>query len=187
MKSIKKINSKSFKILIIAVSILLISIFPKSVINVKAQSITPITVHEAYDMINNNTLYPDLIILDVRSEAEYNTSHICNATLMPSTELESMISVLMPFNDTEIIVYCLSGGRSAGASQTLVNHGFTKVFNMLEGISGWISAGYEVCPTGNGQTQLPSTISFSFYLYLIILLGSSVILTVFLKKKISKK
>ncbi len=35
-------------------------------VNVKAQTVTNISVQTAYDMINNNTQYPNLIILDVR-------------------------------------------------------------------------------------------------------------------------
>ena len=105
----------------------------------------------------------------------------CNAILIPETELESRISELSSYNDTEIIVYCRSGGRSATASQILVDHNFTKVFNMEDGILAWSSAGYETC----GLSQ--PIISFSFHIYLIIFLGISVILTVFLKKKISKK
>jgi rhodanese-related sulfurtransferase len=134
-------------------------------------------------MIANNTLYPDLIVLDVRTQSEYDANHLCNAILIPSTELESRINEVMPYNDTEIIVYCQSGFRSAGASQTLVDHGFTKVFNMLGGISGWISAGYEVCPLGNGQP----IISYSMNLFLIIFIGCTLIFIIFLKRKILKK
>ena len=180
MKAIKKINSKNFTILIFTVLIFLISIFPQSIINVKAQNPIPITVQEAYDMINNNTGYPDLIVLDVRRRDEYDAEHICNAILIPVTELESRISELMPYNETEIIVYCGTGARSAQASQILVDHNFTKVFDMQGGISAWISAGYETC----GLSQ--PIIHFSFHIYLIIFLGICVTLTVFLKKKKEK-
>ncbi len=44
----------------------------------------------------------------------------------------------------EIIVYCKSGGRSVTASGILDSHGFTKVYNMLGGITAWQNAGYPV-------------------------------------------
>ena len=108
-------------------------------------SYTDITAEEAHDMIYNKTLYPDLLALDVRSQSEYDSGHICNATLIPHTQLESRISELEPYKDTEIIVYCGSGVRSVTASNILDSHDFTKVFNMLGGMSAWNSEGYEVC------------------------------------------
>lgn len=42
----------------------------------------------------------------------------------------------------DVIVYCSNGGRSATASQTLVDNGFSSVYNMLGGITAWKSAGY---------------------------------------------
>lgn len=143
---------------------------------------TDITVQEAYSMINNFTFYPDLIVLDVRTQEEYDSSHICNATLIPRGELESRINELQLFNDTEIIVYCASGYRSQQASEILVSYNFTKVYNMLGGITAWIDQGYEVCT--NGQTQ--PIISSSFIVFLVLFLLSSVILITFYKKKISK-
>ncbi|MFX0179858.1 MAG: rhodanese-like domain-containing protein, partial [Candidatus Hodarchaeota archaeon] len=108
-------------------------------------SYTDITAEEAHDMIYNKTLYPDLLALDVRSQSEYDSGHICNATLIPHTQLESRISELEPYKDTEIVVYCGSGVRSVIASEILDANDFTKVFNMLGGMSAWNSEGYEVC------------------------------------------
>ncbi|MGB5909994.1 MAG: rhodanese-like domain-containing protein, partial [Promethearchaeia archaeon] len=106
---------------------------------------TDITAEEAHNMIYNKTLYPDLLALDVRSQSEYDSGHICNATLIPHTEIVSRISELEPYKDTEIIVYCGSGIRSKLACEDLDSYDFTKVFNMLGGISAWNSEGYEVC------------------------------------------
>ncbi|MFX1504326.1 MAG: rhodanese-like domain-containing protein [Promethearchaeota archaeon] len=145
-------------------------------------SITDISVHEAYVMINNSTLYPNLIILDVRDQSEYDVNHICNAILIPVTELESRIDELESYNNTEIIVYCQTGGRSTSASQILVNNGFTKIYNMGGGISEWISSGYDVCPMENDQTNSPSTISYSFSFIIIGFLAFTIIFIIFRKK-----
>ncbi|MFX1327691.1 MAG: rhodanese-like domain-containing protein [Promethearchaeota archaeon] len=181
MNSIKKII---YKIFIFIAIILLISNFREQAITVKAQTYTTISVQEAYNMITNNTLYPDLIVLDVRDQSEFDVNHICNSTLIPLAELESRLNELELYNETGIIVYCRTGGRSASASQILVNNGFTKIYNMDGGITEWISAGYEVCPEENDQTASPSKISFTFNLFLAIFLGSSLAFIIILKKKL---
>lgn len=148
-------------------------------VNVRAQTVTDISVQTAYDMINNNTQYPNLIILDVRDQWEYDENHLCYAILIPVSEIDTRINELEPYKDIEIVVYCWSGSRSASASQNLVdNHNFTKIYNMLGGISAWINAGYEVC---NGQTQ--PAIEFPELLFLTNLIIISIIIALFLYKK----
>ena len=96
-----------------------------------------VTVSEAENMMNSNPL---LVILDVRTQSEYDSGHIRNARLIPHTELEARIGELD--EDRAILVYCHSGVRSATASQILVDHGFSQVYNMLGGILAWTSADY---------------------------------------------
>jgi rhodanese-related sulfurtransferase len=159
-----------------------IAVFP--VITVKAASYTNVSVHEAYDMINNHTQYPNLIILDVREKYEYDLSHLHNATLIPLGEISDRIDELEPYNETEIVVYCRSGARSASASQNLAgNHNFTKIFNMEGGINAWIDAGY---PVIEGNIVLPP-IDFSFTPFIIILLGTITVLILYIKKRGFKK
>jgi rhodanese-related sulfurtransferase len=148
--------------------------------SVKAATYTTIDVHTAYAMINNNTQYPNLLILDVREQFEYDESHLHNATLIPLGQIDSRISELMPYNDTEIIVYCRTGARGATASQNLAgNHNFTKVFNMDGAITAWIAAGY---PVEMGSAETPS-IDFSLGIYLLIFLGTLGLLLLHFKKR----
>ena len=98
-----------------------------------------ITVSVAKNMIGANPL---LVILDVRTQSEYDSGHIRNAKLIPHTELEGRIGELD--EDRGTLVYCGSGGRSATASQILIDHGFTQVYNMLGGILAWMDENYPV-------------------------------------------
>jgi len=83
-----------------------------------------------------------LVVLDVRTQSEYDSGHIRNAKLIPHTELEGRLDEL---NKTDgILVYCRTGGRSSTASQILVDNGFLYVYNMLGGITAWIDEGYPV-------------------------------------------
>jgi parallel beta-helix repeat protein len=108
-----------------------------------ASPYTDIDVDTAYDMITNGS-YPDLVVLDVRTKSEYDGGHIYGAVWMPHSELEARIDELAGYEDHEIIAYCLSGGRSAAASNILELYNFTRVYNMLGGISAWQSRGYPV-------------------------------------------
>jgi len=106
---------------------------------------TDINVATAYDMINNGS-YPNLIILDVRTQSEYETGHLDNSISIPVTELENVFTQISFYKNNEIIVYDLSGVKSAQASSILDVNNFTKVYNMLGGITAWESAGYPVIP-----------------------------------------
>ncbi|MHA2038284.1 MAG: rhodanese-like domain-containing protein [Promethearchaeota archaeon] len=178
------IKSKIFKTKNIVIVFFLILILPLlffiPIKFVKAATYTVIDVHTAHSMINNKTQYPDLLILDVREQHEYDESHLHNATLIPLGQIDSRISELMPYNDTEIIVYCRTGVRGAVASQNLAgNHNFTKVFNMDGAITAWIAAGYPVWTSNNTQ---PS-ISFSFTPFILIIFGTITVLLLYYKKK----
>ena len=100
---------------------------------------TQITVDQANAMIDSN---PSLVILDVRNQSEYDTYHLRNALLIPVWNLTQNLGELNK-NDS-ILVYDATGALSANASGTLVSNGFQYVYDMLEGINGWIAAGYPV-------------------------------------------
>jgi len=53
---------------------------------------------------------------------------------------------------TKILVYCLSGKRSAIASQMLVDSGYKRVDNTQGGITAWVNAGYPVVVNPNFWT-----------------------------------
>ena len=67
------------------------------------------------------------LVIDVRRSDEYASGHIKNAKHYPLHSLEKKMTKLP--KDRDIIVYCLTGGRSAQAVSILKSNGFTKVFN----------------------------------------------------------
>jgi len=138
---------------LIVISLLLIQFYNLASPGIAADPVrTDISVQVANGMINNNTAYPDLLVLDVRTVEEFNTNHLHNATLIPLAELGGRLAELASYNDTEIIVYCRSGSRSLQASTILVDNNFTKIFNMLGGINAWIGAGYDYWLNENAPT-----------------------------------
>jgi rhodanese-related sulfurtransferase len=104
-----------------------------------------ITVNEAYKMIKK--AHKNLVILDVRNQSEYDLGHLYDAVLIPVYELENRINELQEHVNDPIIVYCKAGSRSQIACEILATNGFTKVYNMLGGITAWIQAGYPIYTT----------------------------------------
>ena len=72
-----------------------------------------------------------MIIIDVREPQEYRAEHVDGALNLPLSDLENnTISVLEDISlDTELIVYCRSGGRAQVACRLLKQHGFENIRN----------------------------------------------------------
>jgi len=84
------------------------------------------------------------ILLDVRTPGEFGERHLTGALNIDynGADFNSRIGNL---DKTQpVYVYCLSGGRSAAAAQTLTDIGFTKVYEMKGGISRWIAENHPV-------------------------------------------
>lgn len=83
------------------------------------------------------------IIVDVRKDVEFRVSHLDNALHLESVEaLSSVISERGLGKDTEIIVYCSVGYRSASVAAELQARGFTKVLNLEHSLFEWANKGY---------------------------------------------
>ena len=114
-------------------------------------SVQHIDVHEAKSMIDDNTTYPDLIVLDIREDWEFASGHLEDAWWIQWNRTletyEGGESILFGYEDTDIIVYCRTGSRSVPGSQFFIDLGFTKIYNMLGGIVAWEAAEYAVVTT----------------------------------------
>ncbi|WHX98767.1 sulfurtransferase TusA family protein [Neobacillus sp. DY30] len=77
----------------------------------------------------------NMVVLDVRENAEYAFNHIPNAISIPLDELEKRIDELS--KEADIFVVCRTGSRSDLAAQKLTEKGFTKVVNVVPGMSRW--------------------------------------------------
>lgn len=99
----------------------------------RGRGYTTISGSQLQKMLNNS----NILILDVRSLGEYKGGHIPNARNIPVDTLSSKLSSLSSYKDSEIVVYCASGGRSAKASDILSKNGFNKVCNLSGGVSSY--------------------------------------------------
>ena len=103
---------------------------------------------ESIDLINNT----QSVIIDVREESEvYNLGIIKNAIHIPRGLIEFKLLPNSPNNpvlindDTNILVYCAGGYRSALAAKSLLDLGFKNVYN-LGGFQEWVESGGEIQP-----------------------------------------
>ena len=79
----------------------------------------------ALDMMNNETAY---IIIDVRTESEYQQGHIKNAINIPNESIDESVSEILTDKDQLLLVYCRSGNRSKQASEKLAKLGYSNIY-----------------------------------------------------------
>ena len=76
------------------------------------------------------------IIIDARTQSEYDEGHIPGAILIPEYEIVDRAEKELPNKDQLILVYCRSGRRSKIAAEELVKLGYTNV-KEFGGIIDW--------------------------------------------------
>jgi rhodanese-related sulfurtransferase len=90
-----------------------------------------ISVSEAEKLIENG----DVIVIDVRTQDEYNENHIPGSKLIPLQVIEDMSDELD--KNSKYIIVCRSGNRSQQASDILAQKGFKNILNMSGGMNEW--------------------------------------------------
>ena len=76
------------------------------------------------------------IIIDARTQPEYDEGHIAGAILIPEYEIADRAEKELPDKNQWILVYCRSGRRSKIAAEELVKLGYTNV-KEFGGIIDW--------------------------------------------------
>lgn len=77
-----------------------------------------------------------IVLLDVRTQEEFNNGHIPGALLLPYDEIDQKAAQLLPEKEKEIIIYCRSGRRSAIAEDSLEALEYTNVKD-FGGMNRW--------------------------------------------------
>ena len=92
-----------------------------------------ITAEKAKEIMDSEEGY---IILDVRTQEEYDEGHIPGAILIPNTEIKVRAVEELTDKDQLILVYCRSGRRSKLAAEILVELGYPNI-KEFGGIIDW--------------------------------------------------
>jgi molybdopterin/thiamine biosynthesis adenylyltransferase/rhodanese-related sulfurtransferase len=93
----------------------------------------------------------DAVFLDVREQNEWNLGHVPGALHVPRAEVETRVPAELPDRSQRIVVYCARGNRSRLAGQTLLQLGYERVENLVDGFIGWEETGL--------PTVVPSTLA----------------------------
>ena len=93
------------------------------------------------------------IIIDVREIGEFRVSHLNEALHLESAEaIFDAIADRGLSKDTEIILYCSVGYRSASVAADLKERGFTQVLNLEHSLFEWANKGYPMT-SSSGSTD----------------------------------
>jgi len=95
----------------------------------------------AYEIMRDN---PDILILDLRSRAEFNDDHghLRNAANVPLNNLKRRLREIAAFRDETFLVYCRGAGPCAEQGiKILVDNGFSDAILIEGGIDAWLDAG----------------------------------------------
>ncbi|WP_045224576.1 rhodanese-like domain-containing protein [Methyloterricola oryzae] len=105
------------------------------------QNIREVSVAQAQDMVGK------ALVLDVREPGEYAGGCLPGAINIPRGVVEFQIGNHPAFQGkqtAEILVYCLSGGRSALAAESLQKLGYTGLVSLAGGFKAWQESGATV-------------------------------------------
>ena len=93
-----------------------------------------LSVDEAKAMIEAN---PDAILLDVRTQKEYEAKHIPNAILITLEDLRKGDFSQIPNKNAKILAYCWVGRRAQDSAAILIEHGYKNVYE-FNGLEEWL-------------------------------------------------
>lgn len=121
-------------ILFIALGVIVVMLI-SSYLSDKVSGYASVSADEAVRLFNKGAY-----LIDVRSEAEYKTGFIGEAVNISSSEFSRKLDTIGVDREQDILLYCQSGARSAGAARQLAKKGFKKVYNLSGGIMAWKNA-----------------------------------------------
>ena len=107
-----------------------------------AETIETISPKQAAELILRENGNADFVILDIRTPPEFQGGHLQNAVLIDYYS-RTFIQRLKQLDKNKIyLIYCRSGNRSSKALALFSHLGFKHVYNMADGINGWLKEGF---------------------------------------------
>jgi rhodanese-related sulfurtransferase len=85
-----------------------------------------------------------VVLVDVRSPAEFAEGHVPGAVNIPVDALQARVSELESYKKDAVYLICRSGARSGRAQGMLAAAGFSNPLNVAGGTLAWKSAGYPI-------------------------------------------
>lgn len=116
-------NKKNILFIIFIIILFILVIFITNIGSSKKSAINTPKVSSISDIVQDE----NIVLIDVRTEEEYDSGHIPRAINIPYTEIENEVDY---DKDKPIAVYCRTGKRSKEAALTLEKMGYTKIYDI---------------------------------------------------------
>ena len=84
------------------------------------------------------------VLLDVRTQSEYNDGHIQDAINIPHDQLLKDPQLLSAYKDSQMVVFCRSGVRAGKVIEMLEGLGFKEIIDIDGDMLAWSEAGHSV-------------------------------------------
>jgi rhodanese-related sulfurtransferase len=101
--------------------------------------IREVSLEEARQRLAHN---PHALLVDVREDQEWSDGHAVQAIHLGKGILERDIEKTVPGPQTELILYCGGGYRSALAAEVAQRMGYTNVFSLAGGYKAMLAGGW---------------------------------------------
>lgn len=98
-----------------------------------------ISVDQTHAWLKQN---PKIVLLDVREDSEWEAGHAAGAVHLGKGVLERDLETMFPDTNTEIIMYCGGGYRSALACDAAQKMGYRSVHSLIGGYKAIKQAGW---------------------------------------------
>jgi rhodanese-related sulfurtransferase len=108
-------------------------------VNQTRPRVQEITLGQARERLSQN---PQIVLLDVREDHEWQKGHALQAVHLGKGILERDLEKMFPDPNTEIIMYCGGGFRSALTAEAAQKLGYTKVFSLIGGFKALLEGSW---------------------------------------------
>jgi rhodanese-related sulfurtransferase len=105
------------------------------IVNDAKSRVREVSVDETIERMKKNA-----VLIDVREDNEFQAGHAKNAVHLGRGIIERDIVDKFPDKDTELILYCGGGFRSALSADMLQKMGYKNVWSMAGGWKAWCEA-----------------------------------------------
>lgn len=108
-------------------------------VNEAKTRVREVSIEQARERIAQN---PTAVLIDVREDSEWNSGHAVEAKHLGKGVLERDLEQMIPDTNTEIILYCGGGFRSALSADAAQQMGYKNVFSLAGGYKAMVKAGW---------------------------------------------
>lgn len=84
------------------------------------------------------------VLLDVRTQSEYNDGHIQDAINIPHDQILKEPQLVSAYKDSQVVVFCRSGFRAGKVIEMLEGLGFKEIIDIDGDMLAWNEAGHSV-------------------------------------------